>query len=264
MSWKILVSNDDGYLSPGLYLLADSVADLGEVLVVSTESPRSATGREITFSKPLRFVRKSWGGWNVYVTDGTPIDGLHLAMEVLNFKPDVVLSGINVGDNLSLQHIFYSGTVALAIEAALMGIPAIAFSSGSESFENFNDLRFRDVASKVARALTEYVLTHNLPEGVNVLSVNIPMTYNNCVYVVKATRLRWRATYVKGVDPRGYDYYWLKVVKTSLEENSDVKKFEEGCVTITPLNIDLNVGIEKYVKLHTLKEFIEEKLQLKT
>jgi len=262
LSWKILVSNDDGYLSPGLYLLAGSVADLGEVLIVSTESPRSATGREITFSKPLRFVRKGWEGWDVYVTDGTPVDGLHLAMEVLGFKPDVVLSGVNVGDNLSLQHIFYSGTVALAIEAALMGIPAVAFSSGSESFEDFSNVRFRGVASRVIRALTEYVLVYGLPQGVDVLSVNIPMNYNNCVDVVKATRLRWRATYVKGVDPRGHDYYWLKVVRSSLEEDSDVKKFEEGCVTITPLNIDLNVGSEKYVELQTLKEFVEGRMRL--
>ncbi len=238
---RILISNDDCYLSPGLYLLADAVEGLGEVLITSTEFPRSATGREITFSRPLRFTEKSYGGRTVYVTDGTPIDALHLAIDVLGFKPDIVLSGVNVGDNLSLQHIFYSGTLAVAIEASLMGIPSIAFSAGIDSFRGFENPQLKNVVRRVAKHLTAKVLNEGMPSGIDLLSVNIPLNSKGCVKVVKATRIRWRAAYRKGVDPRGRAYYWLYGVRSGVEVGTDVAEYEDGCVTITPLNIDLNV-----------------------
>jgi len=87
-----LISNDDGYLSPGLYLLAESAREEGEVVISSTEVPRSASGREITFTRPLRFMSKEYAGWRVYVTDGTPIDALHLALEVLGYISITVLT----------------------------------------------------------------------------------------------------------------------------------------------------------------------------
>jgi 5'-nucleotidase len=254
---RILISNDDGYLSSGLYLLAESVKDLGEVVITSTEFPRSATGREITFNRPLRFVRKRWLNWHVYVTDGTPIDTLHLVVEILKFRPDLVLSGVNVGDNLSLQHIFYSGTVAIAIEAALMGIPAIAFSSDVESFDDFEQESFKKTCVSIARKIAEYVISRKLPNDVDVLSVNIPVRYRNCIHVAKATKIRWEASYKKSVDPRGRDYYWLAGIRSVAEPGSDVSLFEEGCVTITPLKIDLNVSKETLEKLRDLEEILK-------
>lgn len=252
----MLVSNDDGYLSPGLYLLAESVKDLGEVVIASTEFPRSATGREITFNRPLRLLKKKWLNWNVYVTDGTPIDSLHLVIEILKFKPDIVLSGINVGDNLSLQHIFYSGTVAIAIEAALMGIPSIAFSSDVESFEDFEKESFKNITTLISRKIVEYVSRKGLPSVVDVLSVNIPVRFRNCVRVVRATKTRWEASYRKSVDPRGREYYWLAGIRSVAEPESDVSLFEEGCVTITPLKINLNVDHETLAKLSELEHIL--------
>lgn len=253
---RFLVSNDDGYLSPGLYLLAESVRELGEVVIASTEVPRSATGREITFNRPLRLARKKWFGWSVYVTDGTPIDSIHLVIEVLGFKPDLVLSGINVGDNLSLQHVFYSGTVAIAIEAALMKIPAIAFSSDVESFEDFENEEFRRLSGYVVKGTTEHVLKEGLPRGVDILSVNIPVRFKGCVDVVKATKVRWEASYRKSIDPRGREYYWLAGIRSVSEPGTDVSRFEEGCVTVTPLKIDLNVDTDTLKDLHILKEIL--------
>ena len=185
---RAIVVNDDSYLSPGLYLLYESVKDLGDVLISSTGFPRSATGREITFSRPLRYAEKYFMGYRVYVTDGTPIDALHLAIEVLGFKPDVVLSGVNVGDNLSLQHIFYSGTLAVAIEAALMGIPAIAFSADVEGYKDFSDQCLKRVVKYMVPELVNYISNFGLPPGVDVLSVNIPKPSNlsKCVKVAKA------------------------------------------------------------------------------
>jgi len=255
---KILVSNDDGYLSPGLYLLAESVKDLGEVIIASTEFPRSATGREITFNRPLRLSRKKWLSWQVYVTDGTPIDSLHLVIEILRFKPDLVLSGINVGDNLSLQHIFYSGTVAIAIEAALMGIPAIAFSSDVESFEDFEQESFRETSKIITRKIVRYVAEEGLPSGVDILSVNIPLKFRGCIHMVRATKIRWEASYKRSIDPRGREYYWLAGVRSVAEPESDVSLFEKGCVTITPLKINLNVDRETLEKLTNLLSIFKE------
>jgi len=241
---RILISNDDGYLSPGLYLLYDAVRDLGETVIVSTEFPRSATGREITFGKPLRFTETSFMGYKVYVTDGTPIDALHLAIEVLDFKPDIVLSGVNVGDNLSLQHIFYSGTIAVAIEAALMGVSAVAFSADIREFSEFEDPKLKSIVEDIARKLVKYLNDLGMPQGVDVLSVNIPRSRNfrGCVRVVRAARLRWSAAYRAGTDPRGRKYYWLYGVPAEACESTDVTAFEKGCVTVTPLSIDLNVS----------------------
>jgi len=241
---RILIANDDGYLSPGLYLLYEAVKGLGDVVITSTEFPRSASGREITFGRPLRFTETSFMGYKVYVTDGSPIDALHLAIEVLNFNPDIVLSGVNVGDNLSLQHIFYSGTIAVAIEAALMGIPAIAFSADVREFSEFDDPDLRSIVKSVAIKIVRYVIERGMPDGVDVLSVNIPKSSNfrKCVKVVKAARVRWRAAYRPGTDPRGRRYYWLYGVPAKANEDTDVSAFESGCVTVTPLSIDLNVS----------------------
>jgi len=155
---RILITNDDGYTSPGLYILYDAVKDLAEALIFSTEYPRSVIGHAITISRPLRIYRTEVYGYQVVLTDGTPVDVIHLAIEVLGYKPDLVLSGVNVGDNLTLQHIFYSGTVAAAIEASLLGIPAIAFSAQITSFKEFEDPQLRDVILKTVRRLVERVL----------------------------------------------------------------------------------------------------------
>jgi len=241
---RILVTNDDSYVSPGLYLLYEAVKDLGEVLVFSTEYPRSALGHTITFSKPLRIYEARVKGFTVYVTDGTPVDVVHMAVEVLGFKPDMVLSGINVGDNLTLQHIFYSGTVAAAIEAALIGIPAIAFSAQVSTFEELEQPRFREMAIPVVSRLVRAVLERGWIDGVDVLNVNFPPPekYRGCIRVARAGRLRWRAGYEKRYDPRQKPYYWLYGKPVELEEGTDAYAVEvEGCISVTPLTIDLNV-----------------------
>ncbi len=254
---KILISNDDGYLSPGLYLLADVAEEFGEVLITSTEYPRSASGREITFSRPLRYVSKAYGGRLIHVTDGTPIDALHLAVDVTGFRPDLVLSGVNVGDNLSLQHIFYSGTLAVAIEAALMGIASIAFSTDVKGFKEFEHNDLRNLIKSVARGVVSYVVKKGLPEGVDLLSINIPLHFRTCVKLVKAARIRWRAKYKEGLDPRGRKYYWLYGVKGGYEGNTDVEAFDKGCVTITPLNIDLNVSDKTVDELKDVEDWVQ-------
>jgi len=240
---KILIINDDSYLSPGLYILYDAVKDLGEVIITSTMLPRSAIGHAISFNKPLRLHKIKFESYDVYVTDGTPIDALHLAISVLNFKPTVVLSGVNVGENLSLQHTYYSGTLAIAIEAALLGIPSIAFSADVLLFEDFKDKSLRNIIMILARELTKYVLNNGLPDNVDLLSVNIPSPskFNKCVKLTKLAKLRWRAEFEMRYDTRGRPYYWLQTKPIEPAKGTDVyATLIEGCVSVTPLSININ------------------------
>jgi len=264
---NILITNDDSYVSPGLYILKEAVEGLGNVLIFSTEYPRSVVGHTITFSRPLRLYEVEVGGERVYVTDGTPVDVVHLARDVLNFHPDVVLSGVNVGDNLTLQHIFYSGTVAAAIEAALMGIPSIAFSACVQSFKDFENPTLRSVIKKIARSLAEAVLREGLPRGVDVLNVNIPPVnrFSNCVRITKAARLRWVSTYIERRDPRDRPYYWLAFRGVEPAPGTDTYAVEvEGCISVTPLSIDLNVGKVPHRDLEALVANYVEGFELRT
>ncbi len=244
---KVLISNDDSYLSPGLYILHDAVKDEHEALVISTQYPKSATGREISFNKPLRLYKVRYLDHEVYVTDGTPIDALHLAIDVIGFNPDIVISGVNVGENLSLQHIYYSGTVGVAIEAALMNIPAIAISADVYEFSDFEDPLLRAEIIKLVRLLLKNISRYKFPKGVDVLTINVPRMSNfkNCYRVVKAARIRWRARYKIDKDVRGNICYWLQGEPETSEVNTDVYVFDkESCITISPLSVDLNVADE--------------------
>ncbi len=256
---KILVTNDDSYVSPGLYLLYEAAKDLGEVLPFSTEYPRSAIGHTITFTRPLRVYELTVNGVRVVVTDGTPVDVIHLAIEALGFKPDLVLSGVNVGENLTLQHIFYSGTVGAAIEAALLGIPAIAVSAYVTSFDELKSESIRYMVMNYVKKIARAVIEYGLPKGVDLLNINLPRVekFRNCVRVVKAARLRWKAGFEKRFDPRGKPYYWLYTKSVNYEPETDTYAVEvEGCIAITPLSIDLNPC---YTELWmVVKEFIED------
>lgn len=242
---RFLITNDDSYVSPGLFLLHKLAASIGEAVVFSTESPRSVIGHTITFSRPLRVYPMKVGGVDVYLTDGTPVDVVHLALNVLRYRPDIVLSGINVGENLTLQHIFYSGTVAAAIESAVAGIPAVAFSADVESFDQLSTPEMEGIAMNYLRALIERVAEAGLPPGVDLLNVNVPRPKNfrNCVRVVRASKVRWHSSYDGRRDPSGRPYYWLYMKKLEAEPDTDVYAVEvEGCVAVTPLTIDLNTS----------------------
>ncbi len=255
---RFLVTNDDSYASPGLYLLYRAVLGLGEVLVFSTESPRSVIGHTITLSRPLRVYRMRVRGVETYLTDGTPVDVVHLAINVIGFRPDLVLSGVNVGENLSLQHIFYSGTVAAAIESAVMGIPAVAFSADVESFEEMETAEMENIATRYLRRIVEVVSKRGLPEGVDLLNVNIPnpKRFRGCVEITKASRVRWLSSYEGRRDPSGRPYYWLSMSRVAVEPGTDVYATEvRSCISVTPLSIDLNVGTHK---LEELGEIIRE------
>ena len=265
-AYRILVGNDDSYLSKGLYLLYESVKHLGEARIYSTLWPRSAVGHTVSFNKPLRMTLVRHGGYDVYVVDGSPVDALHLAIAAHSYHPDLVVSGVNVGENLSMQHILYSGTIAVAVEAALMGIPAIAFSADVHLWEEFEDEKLSRVVRAVAGELSRQVLEKGLPRGVDLLTVNFPAPENirGCVRLARAARRRWRPDFERRLDTRGRPYYWLQPIPLPPEPGSDVYAvMAEGCVSITPLKVDMNAyprPAEESAELRLIAGRVEEEL----
>jgi 5'-nucleotidase len=230
----ILVSNDDGIRSAGLRALAESLASVGEVVVVAPDRERSATGHSLTLTRPLRVTAVDQGWYSV---DGTPTDCVMLAvMELLPRRPQLVAAGINHGSNIG-DDVTYSGTVASAIEATLQGIPAFAISVAGNGTFDFA------VAGTCARRVAEEVLRRGLPRD-TLLNVNVPALPHDDVRGWKVTRQGRRVyseTVVRKIDPRGHTYYWIGGAAASWEPGgeTDHEAVAAGWVSVTPLHLDL-------------------------
>ena len=231
---KILISNDDGYLAPGLRHLADALAPLGEVTVVAPDRDRSGASHSLTLTAPIR-PRSAENGF-IYV-DGTPTDCVHLAVTgLLDTEPDIVVSGINAGPNLG-DDVIYSGTVAAAMEGRFLGLPAIAVSLASRRCRHF------DTAARVARRLVERLVEHPLDPEV-ILNVNVPDVAHDALGGFRATRLghRHRAEpVIRMVDPRGEPVYWVgpSGAEQDAGPGTDFDALRAGFVSVTPLHVDL-------------------------
>jgi 5'-nucleotidase len=231
---RILVSNDDGYFSPGIALLAERLARVGEVTVVAPERDRSGASNSLTLDRPLT-VRKAANGF-LYV-NGTPTDCVHIALTgLVDPLPDIVVSGINFGANMGDDTI-YSGTVAAATEGYLFGIPSVAVSLCSKTGRNF------ETAASVALQVVERHARTPL-EGAVLLNVNVPDIPLAQVGGIEATRLgrRHRAEpVVKMVTPRGETAYWIGPAggEQDAGPGTDFHAVANGRVSVTPLQIDL-------------------------
>ncbi|MBE0503427.1 MAG: 5'/3'-nucleotidase SurE [Desulfuromonadales bacterium] len=229
----ILVTNDDGVHSPGIQVLAEQLATLGEVVVVAPDRERSAVSHALTLHSPLRADELRPG---VFAVDGTPTDCVNLAIHgLLGRKPDLVVSGINRGGNMG-DDLTYSGTVAAAMEATLMGVPALAFSLEAERFlaEDFA------VAATVAVDLAGRVLATRLPAE-TFLNINVPGGFPVGMRLTRQGKRRFSDQIEKKSDPRGRHYYWLGAGQVSFEnaEGTDFHAVSQGYVSITPLHLDL-------------------------
>jgi len=230
----ILVSNDDGIGSTGLRVLAESLRVLGDVVVVAPDRERSAAGHALTLSRPLR-VSPVDEGW--YSVDGTPTDCVALAvMELLPRRPDLVAAGINHGSNLG-DDVTYSGTVSLAMEATLQGIPAFAVSVVGK-----RDFDFR-AAAMFSRRLAQEILRRDLPQG-TLLNVNVPNLPPEGIRGIAVTRQGRRVyseTVVRKMDPRGKAYYWIGGAEAMWEHpgGTDYEAVTGGWISLTPLHLDL-------------------------
>jgi len=231
---RILLSNDDGYFAPGLAALAEGLAPLGEITVVAPERDRSGASNSLTLDRPL-MLAKAHNGF-LYV-NGTPTDCVHMAVTgILDFEPDIVVSGINNGSNMG-DDTLYSGTVAAATEGYLLGIPAIAVSLVSREFVHFA------TAARVARELVERVVRAPFEAPV-LLNVNVPDVPYEQITGFEVTRLGRRhkaQPVVPGKNPRGETVYWVGPAGAAREAGpgTDFHALERGAVSITPLQVDL-------------------------
>lgn len=231
---RILLSNDDGYFAPGIQTLADALAGLGEIVVVAPEQNRSGASNSLTLDRPL-FLKQEANGF--YFVNGTPTDCVHLAVTgMLDYLPDIIVSGINHGANMGDDTI-YSGTVAAATEGYLLGIPSIAISLTSHNGEYFN------TAGLVARNLVERFIDNPIREPV-LLNVNVPDIPHADLRGTEVTRLgrRHKAEPVVTMrSPRNETVYWVGAAGGAADAGpgTDFNAVERGCVSITPLQIDL-------------------------
>ncbi|MDA3862153.1 MAG: 5'/3'-nucleotidase SurE [Melioribacteraceae bacterium] len=247
---KILVSNDDGIGSVGINLLVEELRKVGDVVVIAPATEQSAAGHSITMKNPLRvkehFVDNKFFG---YAINGTPADCVKIGIKnILEEKPDLVISGINNGSNAAIN-VIYSGTVSAAREAAIMDVPAMAISVDSHTPKHY------EYAAKLAKKLAKFICEKKLRTG-TLLNVNVPDLPEEEIAGISVTRqgeTRWDDFYEERIDPYGEKYYWLtgKMDYQDIENDRDVIALKNGYVSITPVHFDLT----DFTMLETMKNW---------
>jgi 5'-nucleotidase len=239
---KILISNDDGVQSEGIKKLAEVAREFGEVTIVAPHRERSTAGHSLTLHKPLRIHQLGDG---VYSTSGSPADCIYLGIrEILKAKPDVILSGINMGANLGTD-IHYSGTVAAAREGALLNIRSFAFSlvDTPEAMPKTTrtPLRFEEAAKVAHRALKAlWEVTFPKHTLININIPNLPASEVKELIVARQGFRYYSNEAMRRTDPRGKDYFWLGGSYSGFEPgwDTDCEALEKGKVAVTPITID--------------------------
>jgi len=235
---RILLSNDDGYFSPGIEALARALAEIADVTVVAPERDRSGASNSLTLDRPLSLKRVTNG---FYYVNGTPTDCVHLAVTgMLDELPDMVVSGINLGANMGDDTI-YSGTVAAATEGFLLGVPAVAVSLCSKVGANFA------TAARVAREVVEMIVDKEKESATReplLLNVNVPDVPYEQLRGRVVTRLGKRhkaESVVRSVTPRNETVYWVGAAGEAQDagEGTDFHAVSQQFVSITPLQVDL-------------------------
>ncbi len=241
----ILVTNDDGISSSGLLALKQGLEPLGEVLVLAPERNWSATSHAKTMHKPLRITALTLAdGSQGHSCSGSPTDCVAMAMGgALGAKPDLVVSGINTGHNLGID-ITYSGTVACAMEATILGVPGVAVSSCHPSRAQGDMAEIQRLSAEVARSVAQRVLSNGLPAQ-TLLNVNIPGLPAGEIQGVRVTRMGGRRYDIHAVierdDPYGRPYYWLGGSHAIDEDDlaGDVGAVKHGYISVTPITLDM-------------------------
>ena len=241
---KILVTNDDGVHSEGIHALAAALTALGEVIVVAPHIEASAIGHALTLRRPLRMEKLRDG---IYEVDGTPTDCVNIALtQLYTTPPDLVVSGINKGYNLG-DDVTYSGTVAGAMEGALLGIPSIAVSLKRTETFDFGP------SAQAASAIATMVLERGLPAR-TFININVPEGTPRGMRVTVQARRNHLTVVAEREDPRGRPYYWIEEGQNDWEphDRSDYQAVRDGYVSVTPLQPDLTA--------HDALVFVEEQL----
>lgn len=244
----VLISNDDGYLAPGIRTLASALEAEARVTIVAPERDRSGASNSLTLDQPLRVHRDDTGAYRV---EGTPTDCVHLAITgLLEDEPDMVISGINAGANLG-DDVLYSGTVAAATEGRTLGLPAVAVSLASPAPKHY------DTAARVALMLFRRLRSDRLPAD-TILNVNVPDRAWRDIRGFEATRLgqRHRAEpVIRARDPRGRTIYWIGPPGDEQDAGpgTDFHAVARGFVSVTPIQVDLT----RYQALDQISGWVE-------
>jgi 5'-nucleotidase len=243
---KILITNDDGYESEGLYALIEALRPLGEVVVVAPSTEKSACGHSLTLTRPLHFIEIEPHFYKL--DDGTPSDCVFLALNKLfrEHKPDIVISGINIGSNMG-EDITYSGTASAAMEAVLQGIPGIAvsqvYAEHGKSIESFG----YTLAQKSTASLVTKIFEGSFPlPPRKFLNINIPPVPEESCKGFRITRAGNRL-YAHNAEvhynPRGKEYYWIGLPELGWMDTrghtTDFEAVNDGYISISPIQLDM-------------------------
>lgn len=242
---RILITNDDGIHSEGIAALEEAMRPLGDVYVVAPESEMSGASHSLTLARPLRIRQIDRRHWTV---DGTPTDCVTFAVNRIlsaDERPTICVSGINHGANLG-DDATYSGTVAGAMEATILGVPGLAFSLVTSRNPDFAE------SARVAYEVTRKALKEGLPEW-TLLNVNVPKGTPKGICITRQGFKEARPVISEHIDPRGKPYYWIGEVRNGFraEGGTDFEAIDEGYVSVTPMRTDLT----NYNALEALKHW---------
>ena len=230
---RILLTNDDGYHADGILALEDGLREIGDVYVVAPQTEMSGASHSLTLSRPLRIRQLDERHWTV---DGTPTDCVTLAINQIfsnEERPDICCSGINHGANLG-DDATYSGTVAGALEATILGVPGLAFSLVAYREHDFTE------SVRIAKQVTAKAIADGIPAG-TLLNVNVPKGVAKGIRVTKQGFKDARPVITEHTDPRGKHYYWIGEDRTGFHAGggTDFEAIDEGYVSVTPMRSDL-------------------------
>ena len=257
---RILITNDDGYESEGLYALKNALSLLGEVTVVAPSTEKSACGHSLTLTRPLHFIQLDTDFYKL--DDGTPSDCIFLALNKLfaDKKPDIVISGINIGSNMG-EDITYSGTASAAMEAVLQDIPAIAISQVYTDHGESIDEYSYDLASKTIIELVQRVFDGEFPlPARKFLNVNIPpIAIQDCkgYKITRAGNRLYGHNAEVHYNPRGKEYYWIGLPELGWMNTqghlTDFEAIDDGYISISAIQMDMTAydeikNLEKWTK----------------
>lgn len=242
---RILITNDDGYHADGIVALETSLSEIGDVYVVAPESEMSGASHSLTLARPLRIRQRSERHWTV---DGTPTDCVMLALNQILpdvERPHICCSGINHGANLG-DDATYSGTVAGALEATILGVPGLAFSLVAYRDHDFTE------SARIAGEITRKAIAEGIPDG-TLLNINVPKGVPAGMRVTKQGFKSARPVISEHIDPRGKLYYWIGEERSGFhaQGGTDFEAIDEGFVSITPMRSDLT----NHSALETLKSW---------
>ena len=241
---RILLTNDDGVNSEGLWAAYDALAPIAEVIVCAPATQQSAVGRSVSIFEPLRVNEVIHNDVHAYAVGGKPTDSVIIGLFALRLNPDMVVSGINIGENVSAEAVTTSGTVGAALEAANQGIPSVAFSlqveDQAEKFENpmLPQQRFEG-SKKVVTDVISRIIADGFPEHTHVVNVNVPSIIRGGYEVTRLGDRLFQTGVEKRLDPRGKPYYWINgPLITDAPEGTDVHAVHKGNISVTPITLD--------------------------